>query len=406
MNATGDSLFRATLSGATLSGTTVTIAAVDSARASKIADSAKTANFSAVLKNADSTSIRNYSNSLYLKNADSTTLKNSVLSQVLKNADSTSIRNYSTALYSGVSHNHTLDGLSNVLTTGKAPGNVLKWNGTNWADSSDDTGVGGTYLVPSDSTNFRGYSNSLYLKNADSTTLKNSILAGVEAGYLNNADSTTLKNSVLSQVLKNADSTTVKNSILSQVLKNADSTTVKNSILSQVLKNADSTTIKNGIAATYTTLVQRGTDTTRAIVRENTKISRGDTLALFVFGGGGGNATDTSAFTTSTYYGSFFNKGRDSIKVTSLKVVMSHGIGTDTLQVQVSWDDSLAGTGAVNLNTAALPVNSTGPGTEDTAFDNAVIPPNVWVWCKTPVVVAGRKPTYMSATLSGYRARP
>jgi hypothetical protein len=292
MNATGDSLFRATLSGATLSGTTVTIAAVDSARAASIADSAKTANFSAVLKNADSTSIRNYSNSLYLKNADSTSIRNYSSSLYLKNADSTSIRNYSS---------------------------------------------------------------SLYLKNADSTTLKNSILATVDVGYLN---------------------------------------------------SADSTTIKNGIAATYTTLVQRGTDPTRAIVRENTKISRGDTLALFTFGGGGGNATDTSAFTTSTYYGSFFNKGRDSIKVTSLKVVMSHGIGTDTLQVQVSWDDSLAGTGAVNLNTAALPVNSTGPGTEDTAFDNAVIPPNVWVWCKTPVVVAGRKPTYMSATLSGYRTRP
>jgi hypothetical protein len=152
--------------------------------------------------------------------------------------------------------------------------------------------------------------------------------------------------------------------------------------------------------------VLRGSDTTRAIVRENAKIGRGDTLALFVFGGGGGNATDTSAFTTSTYYGSFYNSGRDSIKVTSLRVVLGHGIGVDTLQVAVAWDDSLGGTGAVSLNTAALPVNSIGVGTDDTAFDNAVIPPGVWVWCKTPVVVAGRKPTYMSATLSGYRTRP
>jgi hypothetical protein len=133
---------------------------------------------------------------------------------------------------------------------------------------------------------------------------------------------------------------------------------------------------------------------------------KSDVAPIFVFGAGGGNATDTAAFTTSTYYGSFFNKGTDTIVVTSLNCVMGHGIGTDTLEIQVSWDDSLGGTGAVNLNTAALPINSIGPGTEDTSFDNAKIPPNVWVWAKTTVVVAGRKPTYLATTLSGYRIKP
>jgi len=74
----------------------------------------------------------------------------------------------------------------------------------------------GTYLVPSDSTSIRTYSGTLYLKNADSTTLKNSLLK--------NADSTAIRNYSGTLYLKNADSTTLKNS----VLKNADSTSIRN----------------------------------------------------------------------------------------------------------------------------------------------------------------------------------
>jgi len=36
-----------------------------------------------------------------------------------------------------------LDGLSNVNTTGKNTGDILKWNGTAWVDSTDETGGGG-----------------------------------------------------------------------------------------------------------------------------------------------------------------------------------------------------------------------------------------------------------------------
>ena len=203
----------------------------------------------------------------------------------------------------GTGGSGTLGGLTDVDTTGKVSGSVIKWNGAGWSIGSDITGGGGfsfsvdgsaaagdslrmhnagllswslsgnaisgavdtttafayiknqlsgkqaagTYLVPNDSTIQRSYSNSLYLKNADSTTQRtysNSL-------YLKNADSTTLKNSVLSQVLKNADSTSIRNYSGALYLKNADSTTLKNSVLSQVLKNADSTSIRNYSGALY-----------------------------------------------------------------------------------------------------------------------------------------------------------
>lgn len=162
---------------------------------------------------------------------------------------------------------------------------------------------------------------------------------------------------------------------------------------SKVLFWAD-TTLTNGVATDYDLSLKLN----KANVRDSINAA---VRPIFAFGGGGGNAGDTAAFTTSTKYGVFFNKGADTIVVTSLKCVMGHGIGNDTLQVQISWDDSLNGAVVTNLNTAALPINSITTGTEDTSFDNAKIPPNVWVWCTTPVVTTGRKPTILSATLSG-----
>jgi hypothetical protein len=141
----------------------------------------------------------------------------------------------------------------------------------------------------------------------------------------------------------------------------------------------------------------------------NTTQMKADTSAIFAFGGGGGNAGDTTAFTTSTIYGSFFNKGTDTLYVTSLYCVMRHGIGLDTIDVQVLWDDTLGTANATKLNTAAFPVNSVGGilnGVEDASFANSKIPPGNWVWCTTPTgITAGRKPTYLSATISGYRGK-
>jgi hypothetical protein len=85
--------------------------------------------------------------------------------------------------------------------------------------------------------------------------------------------------------------------------------------------------------------------------------------------------------------------------------VMKHGVGTDTLAVQVLWDDTLGSAQATVLNAAALPINSITLGTEDVAFATAKIPPGVWVWATSPGVVAGRKPTALRMTMSGKRIR-
>ena len=125
---------------------------------------------------------------------------------------------------------------------------------------------------------------------------------------------------------------------------------------------------------------------------------------LYTFGMGSGAATDTAGFTATAYYGSF-ESGTDTLQITRLSAYMAHGIGTDTLTVDVMWDDSLGGTGHVHLNTTPLPINGAGSRTLDVAFDNAKIPPGAVVWMTTPTVVAGRKPVYLSATISGKRIK-
>jgi len=213
-----------------------------------------------------------------------------------------------------------------------------------------------TVLDADDSTTVRTYSTALYYPKADTVGLK-------------------------AQLLKNADSTHVRN--YSSVLYYPKADTV--GLKAQLLKNADSTHVRN-----YSNVLYQ---------------AKADTVLFYQFGAGAGNAGDTTSITTSSYYGSFFNKGSDTLCVTSLKCIMAHGIGTDTLGIVVAWDDSLGGTGAVSLNADTLGLNSIGTGNEDVAFANPKIPPGVWVWCKSPVVVVGQKPTYFSASLSGYKIR-
>jgi hypothetical protein len=129
-----------------------------------------------------------------------------------------------------------------------------------------------------------------------------------------------------------------------------------------------------------------------------------DTVPLFTFGAGGGNAGDTIAFTTSTLYGSFYNGGSDTLVVTQLIAVLGHGVGTDTLDVQVQWHATFKSGSATKLNTNALPVVSITTGTIDASFANSKIPPGVWVWCTTPSgITAKRLPIYLCVTLSGYK---
>jgi len=129
---------------------------------------------------------------------------------------------------------------------------------------------------------------------------------------------------------------------------------------------------------------------------------RTDTCALASFAGGGANAGDTTAFTTSTIYGSFFNSLSDTLVITNLRIGLQ---GTSpSVGVTVYWNDSLAVTaGATKLVNAGSTATNIYTGTSVTSFDNTKIPPGVWVWVQTTAVTT--KPTYMTATLIGYKKR-
>ena len=122
-----------------------------------------------------------------------------------------------------------------------------------------------------------------------------------------------------------------------------------------------------------------------------------DVKPLFVFGAGGGNAGDTTAFTTSTIYGAFYNSSADTLVVTNLRAVLAGTSPSVTLDVM--WHATLSSGSAVHLNTSLPTITSTTTGDEDTSFANTKIPPGVWVWATTPTVTT--KPTFMVATLSG-----
>lgn len=135
-----------------------------------------------------------------------------------------------------------------------------------------------------------------------------------------------------------------------------------------------------------------------------------DTMPQFTFNVGYGFDTDSTLFSTSGIYFSdnSFTKGSDSTIITELRAVMIAGntpSGTDTLAIQVYWNDTInvTGAGAIKLNTSDLGINSITTGTIDASFNNNTIPPNVWVFLKIPGVVTGRKPEGLTVVLSGYK---
>lgn len=127
-----------------------------------------------------------------------------------------------------------------------------------------------------------------------------------------------------------------------------------------------------------------------------------DTTALYTFGAGAGNAGDTAAISTTSIYGSVFLTGSDTIIVTKVCIVMQ---GTsDTLTLNIEWNDSLNVPGT-KLTASAMPANNNFTGNTITSFSNNKIPPNNYIWCKSPAVIAGRKPTYLSVTIIGYKKK-
>jgi len=123
------------------------------------------------------------------------------------------------------------------------------------------------------------------------------------------------------------------------------------------------------------------------------------TQVMPLFGAGSGADADTTAFTTSALYGSFYNDA-DTIVVTSMRGVLQ---GTSpSVTYQVWYNDSLnVEAGGTKLVTAGNALTNTTTGTNVTSFDVTKIPPGNWVWVKTGTVAT--KPKYFSLTLNGYR---
>ena len=126
-----------------------------------------------------------------------------------------------------------------------------------------------------------------------------------------------------------------------------------------------------------------------------------DTISIASFGGGGGQAGDTTTFSTSTIYGSFYNDGSDTLVITSIRAVLQGS--SPSLVPTVYFNDSLNVTaGATKLVNSPATLTNTATGASATP-DNKKIPPGVWVWVKTETVTT--KPTYFSLTILGYKKR-
>ena len=124
-----------------------------------------------------------------------------------------------------------------------------------------------------------------------------------------------------------------------------------------------------------------------------------DTIPLFVFGGGGANAGDTSVFTTSTIYGSFYNGESDTLVITEMNAILQGT--TPSVAIDIMWNTTFSSGGATHLNTTPPTVTNTSTFFSDVSFNNEKIPPGVRVWCKTTVVTT--RPTYMEVTLLGHK---
>lgn len=121
------------------------------------------------------------------------------------------------------------------------------------------------------------------------------------------------------------------------------------------------------------------------------------------FGAGSGAAGDTTAFSTSAIYGSFYlNTGADTIVVTGYTAVVQ---GTSaSITPTIYFNDSLNVTaGATKIVNSPSAVTSTTTGNTVTALDNTKIAPGNFVWVSSGTVTT--KPTYFNLTLIGYRKR-
>jgi len=161
------------------------------------------------------------------------------------------------------------------------------------------------------------------------------------------------------------------------------------------------TTNEIGIKADTATLFPAVRATISGVSDSSKFTLQRDTIALASFGAGGGQSGDTTSFSTSTIYGSFYNDGSDTLVITSIRAVLQGS--SPSLVPTVYYNDSINVTaGATKLVNSPSALTNTAVGVSSTP-DNKKIPPGVWVWVKTETVTT--KPTYFSLTLIGYKKR-
>jgi hypothetical protein len=167
-------------------------------------------------------------------------------------------------------------------------------------------------------------------------------------------------------------------------------------------QNKDYTVADNAEVVKYTDTSAMLSPYLRSNIANATYQLQLDTVPLVSFGAGSGAAGDTSAFTTSAVYGSFYNDGSDTLIITQMRAGV---LGTSpSITTEIYWDDSLNITaGATILVSGGTSVTGTIGATNVTSFTNNKIPPGVWVFCRTSAVAT--KPTYFTLTLLGYKKR-
>jgi len=284
------------------------------------------------------------------------------------------------------------------------------------------TGAAQTMVVDSSNSTFKITSTGT----SHTFTIPNASTSGVTRGLISNTDYTTFNNKIgasdtaamLTPYLRKVDTASLSSRIN---LKLAISDT--STMLSKYLRKIDTASLSSRInlkvsisdTAAMLTPYLRKVDTASLSNRINLKLAISDTAAMlapytrqrdtipmFVFGAGSGAAGDTSAFSTSALYGSFYNNGSDTILVTSLQIGLQ---GTSpSINATVYFNDSLAVTaGATKLVNAGSTATNIYTGTTVSSFDNTKIPPGNWVWVQTGTVTT--KPTFFVLTLIGYKIR-
>lgn len=121
---------------------------------------------------------------------------------------------------------------------------------------------------------------------------------------------------------------------------------------------------------------------------------------LISFSAGAGFVADTAIFTDSTLYGSLYTE-QDSFFIHKVIVVMKGQAG-DSLGIRLTYNDSINVNGT-HINNGTIPVNSITTGNVVTISVNRGIPPLSWLWLKSPTVIPGKKPEYLSVTIVGFR---